>query len=278
VSQEGVEIILLKQLASCLRIPIALIAPDGAARFFNEPAESIFGLRFEETGELSAEEWLALLQPSDVSRVPLKPEERPLTMALEHRVPGHRRLHIRSNSGRWSEIEITAIPMTAVSTTGKSDRFLGALSLFWEPGARLSSAGKATDTSGQQAVETILTRRIAARLTAPIFLVDADGRLLYFNPAAEPILGRRFSSAAPIASWEELYDEFQPRDGDGSPMAPEDHPLSIARAQREPVHRDSWIRGADGQDRRIAITAVPLVGQSDRLVGAFGVFWESGPS
>ena len=48
----------------------------------------------------------------------------------------------------------------------------------------------------------------------------------------------------------------------------------IARKQQRPVHHSFWIRGLDERDRKIAGTAIPLVGQCDRLLGAFGVFWE----
>ncbi len=266
---QEVEIILLKQLASCLRIPIALLDPDGAVTYFNEPAEGIFGLRFEETGGLPADEWIGMLQPSDQDHVPLKREERPLATALDRRVPGHRRLKARTGGQSWQELEVTGLPLTA-----EGDRFLGAMSLFWRPQERIERPAD-EPTPSQQAVETILTRRIAATWSAPVFLVDAFGRLLYFNRAAEPILGDRFLELSRPLSREMLYEAFEPRDADGNRLEPRDHPLGIARSTRQPAHRVIWIRGLDGHDRRIAATAIPLVGQSDCLVGVLGVFWES---
>ena len=272
MAPEAVEIILLKQLASCLRRPIALLGVEGEVLFFNEPAESIFGFRFEETDGLTAEEWSALLTPSDATGSPLKDEERPLLRALQHREPGHRNLFIRA-AGDRRELEVTGLPLLAIG-----DRFLGALSLFWEIGERSTPpAAERPTRSGQQALETILMRRIASTLATPIFLVDPAGHLLYFNPPAEPILGQPFAGTA-LATREQLYSSFRPRDEDGNPIAPEDHPLSLARSEREPVHRRTLIRGLDGRDRRIAITAIPLIGQSDQLVGAFGAFWETEPS
>ncbi len=273
MAPEAVEIILLKQLASCLRIPISLLDPEGNVLFFNEPAESIFGLRFEETDGLDLDEWEALLAPSDASGTPLKDEQRPVLTALRQRVPGHQSFFIRTTGGRRREIEVTGLPLLA---TG--DRFLGAMSIFWErrTGSRRSEAQPAT-RSNQQTIETILTRRVASTLTAPIFLVDAEGHLLYFNPAAEPILGQPFAGAT-LGSADELYASFRPRDEDGNPIAHQDHPLVLARTKRQPVHRRTCIRGVDGRDRKIAITAIPLIGQSDRLVGAFGVFWEIPPA
>ena len=268
---QDVEVILLKQLASCLRTPIALIGPDGSLQYFNEPAEEIFGFRFEEVGTMEADAWRRTIQPSDASHVPLKREERPLMSAIDRRVPAHRRMQVRNASG-WNEVEVTGIPLVAIG-----ERFLGGLSLFWRPGDATPVAPADTPAPDEpHAVEIILTRRLASTLVAPIFLIDAEGDLLYFNPAAESILGRPLEEARRAASQNELYRRFEPRDESGAPLAPEEHPLAMARTRREPLHQLNWIRGLDGQDRRVAITAVPLIGQSDRLVGAFGVFWEAG--
>jgi PAS domain-containing protein len=264
--QSDVEMVLLKQLASCLRIPIGILGTGGDLLFFNDPAESIFGFRFEETGGLEAEEWTAILQPGDETGAPLKSEDRPAVIALEQHVPAHRRLFIRSIHGGRQEVELTAIPLIA-----KEDRFLGALAIFWNPDAEPRSHRAGTEVGSS--VETILTQRLASTLVTPIFVVGPDGRLVYCNEAAEAILGGPFQDSR-HARREQLYEAFQPRDFSGNPIAPDDHPLAIARIRREPVHARSRFRGRDGREREIAVTAIPLVGQSDRQPGAFGIFWE----
>ncbi len=290
MAPSDVEIVLLKQLASCLRTPIALLGADGTLVYFNEPAEAIFGRRFEEMGGLGRAEWQAMLEPSDAAGHPLPPDERPLVVALERRVPAHRRAFVRVGSlllaGRAGaedpaaadgrrEIAVTGIPLEAVG-----GRFLGALGLFWQPDTGLARALEppvgASGCPGPIAVETILTRRVATTLATPVFLVDRQGELLYFNAAAEPILGHRFVEDG-LGSSEQLYAAFRPRTAEGNPIAPEEHPLTIARTQGRPVHRGCWIDGLDGKARQIAVTAIPLIGQSDRLVGAFGLFWEARP-
>lgn len=272
MAQEDVEIVLLKQLASCLRIPISILGSDGSVLFFNEPAESIFGRRFDETGGLDADEWQALIQPSDAAGAPLKAEERPVIAALERGSPSHGRVFIRARNNERREIEITAIPLVA---TG--NRLLGALTLFWErPLSQVAEPAEPAQPDGGHAVETILTRRLAATLAMPIFLVDSDGGLVYFNRAAEAILGHRFDDFR-LGTRSELYGAFQPRDASGNPIGRDEHPLSIARLHREPVHERCWIRGRDGREREIAVTAIPLVGHSNRQLGAFGIFWEIGP-
>jgi PAS domain-containing protein len=265
-----VEIVLLKQLASCLRVPIAILGPRASVLFFNEPAEAIYGVRFEEVGELEVDAWTALLQPSDENGAPLKPQDRPVVIALEQRLPAHRRIFVRGPEREAREIELTALPLVA---TG--DRFLGALAVFWEPTKKLREAPAGPEAG--HPVETILTQRLASTLATPIFLVDAEGRLVYFNPAAGSILGRSFEDVR-HATREQLYESFRPTDLDGNPIAPSQHPLAIARLRREPVHAPSRIRAPDGGTREVAVTAIPLIGQSDRTLGAFGIFWETSQS
>ena len=49
----------------------------------------------------------------------------------------------------------------------------------------------------------------------------------------------------------------------------------IAVEQRRPAHGRFWIRGLDGQRRRLEVTAIPLLGQADRHLGAAAIFWEA---
>jgi PAS domain-containing protein len=63
--QQPVEMILLRQLASYLDTPIFVV--DVAARlvYYNEPAEPLLGVRFDEVGVMEPEAWLAAFRPGD---------------------------------------------------------------------------------------------------------------------------------------------------------------------------------------------------------------------
>lgn len=50
MSQKEIGVILTRQLASYLAMPIFIVDPTGALLFYHEPTEQILGLRFEETG------------------------------------------------------------------------------------------------------------------------------------------------------------------------------------------------------------------------------------
>ena len=49
-----IQIILIRQLAGYLGMPLFLVDPKGDLLFYNEPAEAILGRRFEETGAMPA--------------------------------------------------------------------------------------------------------------------------------------------------------------------------------------------------------------------------------
>ena len=51
----AIELILTRQLADCLAIPVFITDTIGNLLFYNEPAEDILGKRFEDTGEMPVE-------------------------------------------------------------------------------------------------------------------------------------------------------------------------------------------------------------------------------
>jgi len=128
----------------------------------------------------------------------------------------------------------------------------------------------------QQPIEVILTRQLASYLATPIFIVDPAGTLVFYNEPAERVLGRNFEETGemPAAEWATI---FTPSDDAGRPLPADTLPLSIACSAHTPAHGTFWIRGLDNIPRRIEVTAFPLIGQADRLLGAVAIFWESCP-
>jgi PAS domain-containing protein len=125
----------------------------------------------------------------------------------------------------------------------------------------------------QQEIEIILTRHWASHLTTPIFLVDPEGDLLYYNEAAEIILGSRYAETGRMGSdvWSVA---FKFTDDDNVRVKREENPLNIALTECRPVHRSLWIIGLDNVRRHIRTTCLPLIGQADRFLGAVALFWE----
>ena len=125
----------------------------------------------------------------------------------------------------------------------------------------------------QQEIETILCRHWASHLQTPVFLVDPEGTLLYYNEPAEPILGRRFSETGPMSAVE-WSTAFKATDDNNVPLKPDELPLAIALAERRPAHKRFWIVGLDNVRRYIETTGIPIMGQADRFLGAVAFFWE----
>ncbi len=125
----------------------------------------------------------------------------------------------------------------------------------------------------QQPIELILTRQWASYLTMPVFVADADGNLLYYNEAAEELLGRRFDEAGEMPLLE-LANIFQITHEDGSAMQPLEMPLGIALLERKPAHGRVGFKGLDGIIHMIEVTSFPLEGQGGRHLGALAIFWE----
>jgi PAS domain-containing protein len=122
-----IEIILTRQLAEYLSVPVFLVDPKGALLFYNEPAELILGRRFEETGGMPAEQWSTCFTPVDDRGRPIAPADLPLIVTLGTRLPAHKRFRILGHDGVSRRIEVTAIPIS-----GLRGEFLGAAALFWE--------------------------------------------------------------------------------------------------------------------------------------------------
>jgi PAS domain-containing protein len=125
--QQDIEVILMRQLASCLAMPIVVVDPKGDLIFFNEAAEPIFGRRFEEMDQLRRGQWSATFRPTTEDGTPVAREEAPLFVATDKRQPVYRRGWIRGFDGVSRLIEGLAFPLT-----GEGSRFVGAVGIFWE--------------------------------------------------------------------------------------------------------------------------------------------------
>ena len=125
----------------------------------------------------------------------------------------------------------------------------------------------------QQEIELILMRQLASCLATPVFLVDPGGNLIFYNETAERILGQRYdeTGAMPLEVWSSI---FHPLDEDDNPLDAASLPLVRALKSGRPGHRRFWIRGLDSIRRQIEVTAFPLVGHNEQLLGGVSLFWE----
>jgi PAS domain-containing protein len=122
-----IQIILVRQLAAYLSVPLFLVDSKGNLLFYNEPAEAIQGSRFDETGVMSLEEWSSAINRFDDEEQAIPLEDLPLMITLTTKRPTYKRYHTRGPDGVVRHIEVASIPIT-----GLQGDFLGAAALFWE--------------------------------------------------------------------------------------------------------------------------------------------------
>lgn len=120
----------------------------------------------------------------------------------------------------------------------------------------------------------ILARDFASRLATAVFLVDAEGTVIYYNEAAERLLGTRFVEGRGMSA-DDWSTRFTAVDQAGAPVPLSEMPLGVAFQQHRPHHGTLRIRDAEGVARRIEVTAFPLLAHAGELVGALAIFWET---
>src|SRR3990170_4166123 len=106
-----VELILARQHASVLAVPVLLVDARGDTLFFNEPAEAIFGRHFDEIDALPFEERAAILAPRRENGEALPAELLPGMIAMRERRPAHAEFYMHGLDGILRPVEATAIPL-----------------------------------------------------------------------------------------------------------------------------------------------------------------------
>lgn len=127
MSAYEIEIILSRQLADSLTVPVFIVNPEGTLIFYNEPAEKILGKKFENTGPMPVDDWGTSFFPQDEDGRDLAPEQLPLVQTIKNKVPAHKSFWIKSLNGKYTKISVTSIPII-----GRSKNFSGAMAIFWD--------------------------------------------------------------------------------------------------------------------------------------------------
>jgi PAS domain-containing protein len=125
--QQPIELILFRQLATSLAVPVVLTDASGDIVFLNEAAERILGVHLEDIDSLAFETWTTAFRPRTESGAPVPPADLPLVTAVLERRPAHGPLVIHGVDGVERTIAVTAFPLE-----GGRGRLLGAVAMFWE--------------------------------------------------------------------------------------------------------------------------------------------------
>jgi len=130
------------------------------------------------------------------------------------------------------------------------------------------------DTQRHKHLVLILAREFVSNLSTPTLVADARGYLVFYNEAAEAVVGRRFAETGemPLDDW---LAAFEPKTLASEPIPPERRPARIALDERRASHLRYLVTSADGVEREIEVTAFPLFAHMDDFVGIVVVFWRN---
>ena len=124
----------------------------------------------------------------------------------------------------------------------------------------------------QKPLPLILARNLITSIGTPAFVVDESARLLFYNEAAGALLGMAFEDAGRMEP-ERWSQTFGPFDEEGKPVPIEELPLTMALRDGHPAHSRFLIHSANGAERRIEASALPLVATDEEPSGAMVIFW-----
>jgi PAS domain-containing protein len=125
--QKSVVLILARELASNIATPMLVLDRVGTLVFYNEPAEAVFGARFDEIGEIAAEVWDARWPVTDEAGAPISLLRSDLANVILHQTPGHQSIRVTGLDGVPRAVEATAFPLFDNLHT-----FVGAVAVFWQ--------------------------------------------------------------------------------------------------------------------------------------------------
>ena len=126
--QRPIEIILLRQWASHMAMPVWIAGTRGELLYYNEPAEALLGKRFDEAGAMRLRDLPKIFETTTPDGTPIAESDLPIGIALTQRRPAHLRVRITALDGATRLLDITAVPLVA-----QGGHYLGAMAMFWEP-------------------------------------------------------------------------------------------------------------------------------------------------
>lgn len=127
-------------------------------------------------------------------------------------------------------------------------------------------------TNGGRSLPLILARELAANLATPMFLIDEAGTLVFYNEAAELMLGKTFAELGEVTA-DEFGAMLDLAEIDGTPLRRRDSPAGVAFFQRAPSHKTLVATTLDGNRGTFEVTAYPLFGTTEDMHGVLTVFW-----
>jgi PAS domain-containing protein len=124
-----------------------------------------------------------------------------------------------------------------------------------------------------QPLELILARNLVSIISLAAILVDAEGRIVFYNDAAAQLVGEPFEEIGTMTR-NEWSARYGPVDKQGAALAPDKLPLAVAVREGRPAYARFHIRAERGL-LEVEAGALPLLGPGGYR-GAMVVFWVAG--
>ena len=130
------------------------------------------------------------------------------------------------------------------------------------------------ERTAQKSLPLILAREFASNVATPLSILDEQGTLVFFNEPAERIIGQTHAELGELsaAEWRARFRAQRP---DGTPVADEELPTSVALRHLRPAHETLVYTMLDGHRRTLSVTAIPMLERGEELAGVVVVFWEA---
>jgi hypothetical protein len=129
--RKPLQLILARELASNLATPIHLIDARGVLVYWNDAAALLIGKPFGESGEISADEFVAVLKMKTPNGEPLRRRDSPSGIAFFERRPAHMTLAATGYDGVERLVHVTAFPLFGTNT-----EMHGVVTVFWQVGEK----------------------------------------------------------------------------------------------------------------------------------------------
>ena len=124
----------------------------------------------------------------------------------------------------------------------------------------------------QRNLTLILARSFASQLATAVFLLDVEGTVIFYNEAAERLIGEPFVEGAGLRM-DEWMARRRPLDEEGNEVPVESLPLGMTMLKREPAYGVGRFRRGDGEYQRFANVTFPLFAHTEDFVGVMAMAW-----
>jgi PAS domain-containing protein len=122
----------------------------------------------------------------------------------------------------------------------------------------------------EQPLELILARNLVSVISLAAVLVDAEGRIVFYNDAAAQLVGEPFEEIGTMTR-DEWNARYGPVDEQGGTLAADELPLAVAVREGRPAYARFRIRAAQAP-LEVEAGALPLLGPAG-YHGAMVFFW-----